>query len=126
MGKFLVATFLVVAFVLSALSSLDCVYIRVDVGFPPQNIPKETTRSTFGIGIWTFEDSDNEGFCIDSIFQWNESSRLTEDDDIYTSFFLVGDLSFTCIRFLAVLGVACGIILSVSTCNSSSTQSKIE
>jgi hypothetical protein len=116
-NKCAVALFLVAAFVLSLLSTLDCVFIKVDVGFKPENVvsgDESSSKSTFGIGIWTLEDVTNEGKCVMSIPLAEDATSLTVDDDIYINFLIVGDDIFTCIRFLALFGFAFGLILLVS------------
>ena len=117
-NKCAVAVFLVAAFVLSLLSTLDCVFIKVNVGFEPENVVSEdesSSKSTFGIGIWTLEDvTTNEGMCVVSIPLAEDATSLTVDDDIYIKFLVVGDDIFTCIRFLTLFGFASGLILLVS------------
>ena len=121
--KCAVATSLAIAFVLSIFSSLDCIFIQVDIGFSPKNMQHDTSKkTTFGLGIWTLEDATNEGFCIVPIFR-NSDTGLTQDDDIYNSFLVVSDISFTCVRFLAVFGMILGLIHVVSSDSDSDSDS---
>jgi len=65
------------------------------------------------MGIWTFEDMGNIGYCIIPSFTTDGAtgnSSLTVDDDIYQSLFsfIAGDIMFTSVRFIALLGLVLG------------------
>ena len=112
-NKCCIATFLAIAFIFSILSSLDCAFVIVDVGFSPVNIPdQENNASTFGLGIWTKEDPSSKGFCVMPMFL-NSGQSLTTQDDIYNSF-VVSDTIFSAVRFIAMFGFLFGLLDLVS------------
>ena len=119
-SKCIVATFLAISFSLSILSSLDCTFIDVDIGFSPTNVDfNQPVASAFGMGIWTFEDMGNIGYCIIPSFTTDGATRnssLTVDDDIYQSLFsfIAGDIMFTSVRLIALLGLVLGFTAVVS------------
>ena len=110
-----VASLLAVAFVLSILSSLDCKFVEVDVGFSPTNTFFDTSSTTFGIGLWTMEDPMNPGLCLMPLSK-KQYGSLTKEDDIYDSFFVTSDVFITTARFLAMFGIIFGLIDLVSCC----------
>ncbi len=108
---------LATAFILSILSSLDCVFLKADVGFVPMNMNRDTMgRKSFGLGIWSIEDPENEGFCIVPIFQGSEEDDrdLTKDDNIYSSFLVAEDDAITIVRFMVLFGLLIGVAHVVS------------
>lgn len=110
-----VASLLAIAFVLSTLSSLDCKFVEVDVGFSPTNTDffEISSSTTFGIGLWTMEDPISTGSCLIPLLTPQYGS-LTKEDDIYDSFFVSDDVFYTTARFLAMFGIIFGLIDLVS------------
>ncbi len=104
-----VGMLLFVILILSCLSNLDCQFVKIDVGFVPQNAPGfESPKKTYTIGLWNFENVEysNGGKCIRPVFLKRERGSLTNDDDIYTaSSFISGDAHFTWCRVLSVIGL---------------------
>lgn len=111
------ASFLAGAFILSLLSDLDCIFIRVDVGFVPVNIPEDdfNSSSVFGLGIWSFEDPKSAQVCVFPNFDGKDNHQgLTEDDHVYDNFLVAGDAFFTTIRIFAMFSMLVGLALVVS------------
>jgi len=104
------AIFITLAFTLSFLSCLDCFFVRVDVGFAPDNSYFEKT--TFGLGLWTFENPLVSGKCINPAFVTNVGG-ITIDDELYASFFSNGDPGWGIARLLAALGLLTGFALTI-------------
>ena len=105
-----VGILLFVIFLLSSLSNLDCQFVKIDVGFSPQNVRGlESPKSTFGIGIWNFENTEhsNGWKCIKPVFLKKDRGSLTNDDDIYTApSFISGDTHVTWCRILSTIGLS--------------------
>ena len=105
-----VIVLLTLSFVLSILSALDCKFVVVDVGFVPQNINRAiNSKNRIGIGLWSVEDMSPDGLCAVSVFREGRGS-ITEDDDIYNSFFIADDIIITVVRFVSLFGLLLAII----------------
>lgn len=110
-NKRYITTFLLTfGFTLSLLSDLDCSFVRVDVGFVPNNSIFDT--SVFGVGFWSFEDPTARGQCIFPHFA-NEFWGLTVTDTLYRNIWLNGDIFLTLSRILATIGLFSGFVAMV-------------
>lgn len=100
------------AFILSILSTIDCVFVTVDVGFIPETkIDVEDKSATYGIGLWSVEDSAHKGLCVMPIMlKEKEYSLNTNDDDLYTQFMTSSDTIFTVARIIALVGCFFGLL----------------
>lgn len=115
-NRCVVIVLLTISFVLSLLSVLDCKFVIVDIGFVPQNMNTTVINpnSKIGIGLWSVEDTSPDGLCIFSVFRKGNGS-LTEDDDIYNTFFIADDIFVTVGRFLSLLGLLLALVNLVRT-----------
>lgn len=105
-----VIVLLTISFFLSLLSALDCKFMVVDVGFVPQNINRAiNSKNQIGIGLWSVEDTSTDGLCVVSAFRKGRES-ITEDDDIYNTFFISDDFIITVVRFVSLFGLLLAII----------------
>lgn len=104
-NKCAVGTILSFSFILSTLSLLDCHFLVVDVGFIPENTASvwNMSNNKIGFGLWSVEDVSSEGLCVISVFQ-KDIASLTEDDDIYNTFFISNDIIISTIRIISMLG----------------------
>lgn len=110
-NSFITALLLTLGFTFSFLSDLDCFLVEVDVGFVPKNSFYKT--STFGIGLWTFEDPDIRGRCITPT-SVAEVGSLTSNDKLYTNIWINEDAMWSASRITAVIGLIFGFIAMVS------------
>ena len=109
-NRCITAFFLTLGFTLSFLSDLDCLLVRVDIGFVPNNSFFDGT--SIGIGLWTFEDPDDFGSCITPI-SVSDIGGLTNSDRLYSSMFANGDVFWTTARILASIGLFVGFLSMV-------------
>lgn len=115
--KLAIGLLLSISYTLSALSTLDCKFAIVDIGFTPQNSSKfnHSSINIVGIGLWNFEDTSSEGSCTIPIFPEKNDESLTVDDDIYNTFFISNDRIMTSIRVLSLVGIILATINLVRT-----------
>lgn len=104
-NRFIIAIFLTCGFTLSFLSDLDCFFVRVDLDSVPDDALFDTT--TFGIGLWSFEDPDERSKCI-SPGALNTKGSITPDDQLYSRIWLNGDAYWSAARIIAVVGLVVG------------------
>ncbi len=104
-NSFITALLLTIGFTLSFLSSLDCFFVEVDVGFVPHN--SFYKNSTFGIGLWTFEDPDARGRCITPMHV-SEVGGLTNADTLYKNIWMNEDIIWSSARIIASIGLFFG------------------
>ncbi len=104
--------FLTFGFALSLLSSMDCFFLKVDVGFKPVNAVYDT--SMFGIGLWTFEDPNNLGYCSSNIRKANISD-MSFTYSLYSRNWSNGDSAWTGSRIMCSIGTSFGIVALVSS-----------
>jgi hypothetical protein len=109
-NRCIAAFFLTLGFTLSFLSSLDCFFVEVDVGFVPQNSVYRTQK--FGIGLWTFEDPDVRGQCVAPMYV-SQIGGLTTEDELFSNIFLNGDIFWGSARVIATFGLLVGFISMV-------------
>jgi len=103
----ILALLITVALGLSIVSSLDCRYIIVDLGF----IPQRYFDDTLAFGLWAY--SAPGGRCL-SYSESRQIGLFSEGDMTYTSLLMNGDINWTIARILALVGVAFGSIALVS------------
>ena len=95
----------------SIFSSIDCKFLRIDVGFTPDNAIYQSKE--FGLGLWSMEDPTAPGKCL----MLDVSRRLgsvTREDHYYTSSFFNGDIIWGTARIIALSGICVGMIDLVS------------
>ena len=102
--------FLTFGYAMEFLSNLDCFYIKVDVGFKASNVVYDSP--TFGLGLWTFEDPYDSGFCASSLEKENISD-MTYTYAFYSSVWSNGDSAWTASRIMALMGICFGIVAMV-------------
>ena len=61
------------------------------------------SNNKIGFGLWSVEDVTSEGLCVISVFQ-KDIGSLTEDDDIYNTFFIANDIFISTIRIISIFG----------------------
>ena len=103
----ILALLITVALGLSIVSSLDCRYIIVDLGFTPQRYFDDK----LAFGLWAY--SAPGGRCL-SYSESRQIGLFSEEDMTYTSLLMNGDINWTIARILALVGVAFGSIALVS------------
>ena len=103
----ILALLITAALGLSIVSSLDCRYITVDLGFTPQSYFDDT----LAFGLWAY--SAPGGRCL-SYSESRQIGLFSEGDMTYTSLLMNGDINWTIARILALVGVAFGSIALVS------------
>lgn len=104
----ILAFFITIALGLSAISSLDCKFLAVDLGFTPEKYYSELV----GIGLWSYEKPD--GRCL-SYGASHTSSGFS--DGLYSNSFINEDLNWSVARILAMCGVVFGFFAFVSASN---------
>lgn len=108
-----VTTGLFVAFglILSTFSSFDCEFVKVNVGFKPDNTIYQ--RGKFAIGLWSMEDPTAPGMCL-TIDTSRGVGSITREDRYYRSSFLNGDVIWSTARFTAFLGIFFGLVDTIT------------
>jgi len=91
----------------SIFSSFDCKYVRVDVGFKPDNTIYRSGE--FGLGLWTMEDPTTPGKCL-TIDISRTLGSITQGDHYYSSSFLNGDVIWGAARITALSGLFFGLV----------------
>lgn len=103
----ILAFFITSAVGLSSMSSLDCKFLSVDLGW----VPKNYYNDELGFGLWTYAAPG--GRCLTY-----EESRLSggfsNGDDVYSTLFMNNDTNWSVARILALVGVVFGAISLVS------------
>jgi len=94
----------------SIFSSFDCKYVRVDVGFKPDNTIYRSGE--FGLGLWTMEDPTTPGKCL-TIDISRTLGSITQGDHYYSSSFLNGDVIWGAARITALSGLFFGLVDAV-------------
>lgn len=104
-----ILTFLLTAGLgLSIMSSLDCKFLEVELGFVPENYYDES----MGFGLWTYAAPG--GRCL----SYEESRRtggFSDGDSVYSSLFINNDTNWSISRILGVVGIVFGSIALVSS-----------
>lgn len=95
--------------ILSTISSFDCSFIRLNIGFVPYN--SYDGEQIYGIGIFTFEKpSDTLNMC----YSLNSSGGLIKNHSYYTNDFLNKDVSWSVSRVMALAAMSFEFIVLVS------------
>mmetsp|Transcript_48914 Transcript_48914/g.72692 ORF Transcript_48914/g.72692 Transcript_48914/m.72692 type:complete len:385 (+) Transcript_48914:435-1589(+) len=118
-----VITFLMTAsLTFSLLSSFDCQFVQVNIGFVPQNdgqtmIATSSSSDTVRVGLWSCEVF-NSGLCV----YFSDANQLGNDvfvksaeyENPYSKLLLNGDTGWIVSRFSAIVGASFGLIAVVS------------
>jgi len=96
--------------VFSLLSSLDCSFVSVSIGFDPLN--SFYSSDPFGVGLWSFESPVVGGQCL-MYGAAQKVGGLTQGDNNYSKPMTNSDRSWSMSRGFAVLGAVCGFLASV-------------
>lgn len=102
------AFFVTAALGFSIMSSLDCKFLAVDLGFVPQNYYSEK----LGFGLWTYAAPG--GRCL-SYGESIEPRGVFEGVNLYTNILINDDITWSVSRVLAVAGVTFGAVALLST-----------
>ena len=105
----ILAFFITAALGLSIVSSLDCKFLMIDLGF----IPQDYHSNNLGFGLWAHTAPG--GRCL-SYSESRQSGVFSGEDTTYTSLFMNGDINWSISRILAIVGVVFGTISLVSMC----------
>eukprot|EP00578_Thalassiosira_sp_NH16_P003206 CAMPEP_0181133634 /NCGR_PEP_ID=MMETSP1071-20121207/31631_1 /TAXON_ID=35127 /ORGANISM="Thalassiosira sp., Strain NH16" /LENGTH=323 /DNA_ID=CAMNT_0023220043 /DNA_START=98 /DNA_END=1069 /DNA_ORIENTATION=- len=100
--------FITAALALSIISSLDCKFLVVELGF----IPKNYYGDDMGFGMWTYAAPG--GRCL-TYTESRESGGFSDGDSMYTNLFMNNDINWSISRILAVVGLAFGSIALISS-----------
>ena len=103
----ILAFFITAALGLSIVSSLDCKFLMIDLGF----VPQDYHSNNLGFGLWAHTAPG--GRCL-SYSESRQSGVFSEEDTTYTSLFMNGDTNWSISRVLAIVGVVFGTISLVS------------
>ena len=102
----LLAVFITAALGLSVMSSLDCKFQLVDLGFVPQNYYSDEV----GIGLISYAAPD--GRCMN--YGEARDAGGFSDGDEYKDLLINNDTSWTISRVFALIGIIFGVISFVS------------
>lgn len=100
------------AFLCSLLSSLDCEFLSIDVGFGPANSIFIGEEDPIGVGLWSFQSPIKPQECL--LYSVAKTKSVTFEDESYSTSFLNGDRNWGGARISALLGLIFGIFAVVS------------
>lgn len=95
------------ALLFSIFSSIDCKFVRVDVGFTPDNAIYRSNK--FGLGLWSMEDPNLPQKCL-MIDASRRIGSVTRRDIYYSSSFFNGDIIWGTARIIALSGIFFGLV----------------
>lgn len=89
--------------VFSVLSSLDCSLLNIRIGFNPDN--SLVSRSTLGVGLWTFESHSKPGECY--FYDFAMLTSIIDNDRYYESCLFSKKDGFVSLSRVMALSAAC-------------------
>jgi len=97
----------IIALFLSIFSCADCKFVRVNVGFTPDNTIYRSEE--FGLGLWSMEDPNAPEKCL-MLDVSRTLGSVTRGDRYYSSSFFNGDIIWGTARIIALSGIFFGLV----------------
>ena len=100
------------ATLLSSLSSLDCEFISINIGFNPANSIFDESEDSIGIGLWNFRSPNKPDECL--LYSSSAQYGVTIEDLSYQTPYFNDDAKWNVARTSAFLSVIFGSLVAVS------------
>lgn len=95
--------------ILSVVSSLDCQFLSIIVGFDPKN--SEFDAGAIGAGMWSFQSPIQPEECL--LFTVAQTTKMVTQDSSYETVMLNGDIYWSIARVSALVSVIFGLSGSI-------------